>query len=120
MISAKYKENEQFELQFVWKIPNGDFVRAIYTVQVVALDHFLARYVIQLTDLKAGRQEDEQGVARTPEQFSREYWTYANELVGRKAKVAFEVDDGAPIRLRVDTLTRQHRFFTRLDEPEVD
>jgi hypothetical protein len=40
------------------------------------------------------------------------------ELIGKRVYLAFEVDDGRPIRLRLDTLTQEHSFFTRLDEEE--
>jgi hypothetical protein len=112
---ANYEPGATFPLQFVWQLPDGDFIRAIFDAEVLALDESLDRYLLRLTALKAGRQESATGEMRPREALSRDYWAMAGRLVGKRVYLAYEVDDGRPIRLRLDTLTLEHSFFTRLD-----
>lgn len=113
---ANHQPGDQFDIQFVWQLPDGDFIRAIFSMQVLALDEQLDRYLLQIGELKAGRQEDPTGEMRPVEALSKEYWAMVGALVGKRVYLAYEVDDGRPIRLRLDTLTLEHSFFTRLDE----
>ena len=115
MPDHNYERGDSFPVQFVWQIPDGDFIRAIFEAQVLALDFRLDRYRLRLTGLKAGRQEAPSGAMRARNELSREYWAMVGRLVGREILLAFEVDDGRPVRLRLDTLTLEHSFFTRLD-----
>jgi hypothetical protein len=115
---ANYQPGESFPIQFVWQLPHGDFIRAIFAADVLDLDFRLDRYLVRLSDLQAGRQEDATGTARERAELSREYWAMVGDLIGKRVYLAFEVDDGRPIRLRLDTLTQEHSFFTRLDEEE--
>lgn len=112
---ANHKAGDTFPVQFVWQLPNGDFVRAIFRARVVALDAQLDRYLLRLEELEAGRQERANGELRPKEQLSRHYWAMVGALTGKRVYLAYEVDDGRPIRLRLDTLTQEHSFFTRLD-----
>lgn len=109
-----YEVSQSFPIQFVWRLPDGDFIRAVFQATVLELDFSLDRYLLQLTALPAGRQESPTGEMRPPEQLSSEYWQMVGNLVGRKVYLAFEVDDGRPIRLRLDTLTGEHSFFRRV------
>ncbi|HZD11240.1 MAG TPA: hypothetical protein VE553_07845 [Candidatus Binatia bacterium] len=113
---ANYQRGEEFPVQFVWQLPDGDYVRAIFRAQVLALDSRLDRYLLRLAELEAGRQEDSAGKARAKDELSREYWAMVGALTGKRVYLAYEVDDGRPIRLRLDTLTQEHSFFTRLDD----
>lgn len=115
---ANYEPGESFAIQFVWQLPDGDFIRAIFEAEVEAHDFQLDRYLLRLADLKAGRQEDERGEMRPRDELSKQYWAMVGELIGKRVYLAFEVDDGRPLRLRLDTLTQEHHFFTRLDEEE--
>lgn len=116
MPDANFQPGETFSIHFVWQIPDGDFVRAVFTAEVEALDAQLDRYLLRLTGLRAGRQEDSRGEVRKKEELSRDYWAMVGALIGKRVYLAYEVDDGRPIRLRLDTLTQQHSFFTRLDK----
>ena len=115
---ANYEAGETFPIQFVWQLPDGDFIRAVFEAEVLALDFRLDRYLLRLRRLKAGRQESARGEMRPKEALSATYWAMVGELIGKRVHLAFEVDDGRPIRLRLDTLTQEHSFFTRLDEEE--
>ena len=116
MPDANYQPGESFPIQFVWELPDGDYVRAIFRAEVEKLDFSLDRYLVRLAELEAGRQENEAGEMRPKEQLSRAYWRMVGELVGKRVYLAYEVDDGRPIKLRLDTLTQEHSFFTRLDD----
>lgn len=113
---ANHDVGESFPIQFVWQLPDGDFVRAVFGASVLALDAQLDRYLLKLEDLEAGRQERSNGEARSKDEFSRPYWAMVGALIGKRVYLAYEVDDGRPIRLRLDTLTQEHSFFTRLDD----
>ncbi len=117
---ANHQPGDSFTIHFVWQLPDGDFIRAVFDAEVEALDEQLDRYLLRLAELRAGRQEDAQGAARAVDDFSRQYWTMVGALLGRRVYLAYEVDDGRPIRLRLDTLTLEHSFFTRLDPPVDD
>lgn len=118
MFEAEYRPGDTFPIQFVWQLPDGDFVRAVFDAEVLALDSQLDRYLLRLTGLRAGRQEDARGEMRPKESYSRTYWAMVGALIGKRVYLAYEVQDGRPIRLRLDTLTQDHAFFTRLDSPQ--
>lgn len=121
MVDARYNPGESFPLHFVWQIPNGDYVRAVFRAEVLAHDLSLDRYLLRLAELLSGRQETPQGEMRPKEELALPYWKMVTALIGKRVYLAFEVDDGRPILLRLDTLTQEHRFFTRLDdEPAPD
>jgi len=111
MIKPRYDLNDTFLLQFVWKLDSGDFLRAMFTVRVLEMDWDMLRYRISLETFDAGRQESSAG-----EGYAREDWAQVAQLVGKQIKVAYEVDDGRPIRLKAETLTGENRFFFRLVE----
>lgn len=115
IIPSKYTIGDQFQVQFVWQLPDMDFLRAVFQVQVETMDSESARYLVLLADFVAGRQESPTGEIRPLEAVDPDYWQLVRELVGRKANLAYEVDDGLPIRLRLPILTREHKFFTRYD-----
>lgn len=118
MIEANYKMGEQFDVQFVWRLSDGDYLRAIFKAEVVGFNPPMMRYVVRLAAFVAGRQENHAGEMRPREEMSATYWQLVQELVGRQVDLAYEADDGQPIQLRLPTLTRQHAFFTRYDEGE--
>jgi hypothetical protein len=116
MIEPTYQLNDTFPIHFVWKLANGDFLRAIFAARVLELDWEMLRYRIRLEEFTAGRQETASGDVRESEAYAREDWARVAQLVGRQIKVAFEVDDGRPIRLKPETLTGENRFFFRVGE----
>ena len=120
MSEARYQIGDTFGVQFVWRIPDGDFLRAIFEVEVLYRDQASGKYVLQLGEFAAARQESADGSTQRMEDLSREYWTLVAGLVGRKISLAFEADDGRPLWLRLETLTGEHDFFTRLDSFAAD
>ena len=120
MLIANYQPGDAFPVHFVWELPDGDYVRAIFEAEVEKLDFRLDRYLLRLRDLKAGRQETPSGEMRPKEELSLNYWAMVRDLIGKRVHLAFEADDGRPIKLRLDTLTQEHRFFTRLDHLEEE
>lgn len=116
MVEANYDIGESFKVHFVWRIPNGDFLRAIFLAEVQKLDSDSDKYVVLLRDFLAGRQEDSQGEMRPAEEVDRQQWQRVVKLAGRRISVAYEADDGRPLWLRLETLTGEHNFFSRLNE----
>lgn len=116
MPKAQYAVGESFRVQFVWKTPDGDFLRAIFDTEVLLLDPVSDKYVIRLTKFVAGRQEDNKGEARSVSELALDYWSLVNDLTGQKISLAFEAGDGRPLWLRLETLTGEHNFFRRLNE----
>ena len=116
MLDAKYEGGQTFNVQFVWRIEDGDFLRAIFQAEVLVLDSVSGKYVVALTKFLAGRQEDSEGAMRSVEEVTREYWAMVSGLTGRRISLAYEADDGRPLWLRLETLTGEHNFFSRLNE----
>ena len=84
------------------------------------MDEVSEKYVVRLKEFLAGRQEDSEGNMRPVEEVSHDYWALVAGLAGRKIAIAYEVDDGRPLWLRLETLTGEHNFFQRLNElPEA-
>lgn len=113
MLIARYDVGGKFPVQFVWQLPDGDFVRAIFEAEVLAIDSSLDRYRLLLARLLAGRQETPAGEMRPADGMSRDYWEMVGRLVGRQIYLAYEADDGRPLRLRLSTLTGEHSFFCK-------
>jgi hypothetical protein len=116
MLEANYEIGETFRVQFVWRLPDMDFLRAIFEAEVLHRDQISSKYVVRLTKFVAGRQETVDGTMRPLEEVAREYWELVDQLTGRKISLAFETDDGRPLWLRLETLTGEHNFFRRLNE----
>jgi hypothetical protein len=116
MVDANYEVGQSFNVQFVWRIENDDFLRAIFLAEVLMLDSESGKYVLLLKEFVAGRQEDAQGEMRLLEDVDRAYWAQVAGLAGRRISLAYEADDGRPLWLRLETLTGEHNFFSRLNE----
>jgi hypothetical protein len=118
---AHYDVGQSFQVQFIWRLPDKDFIRAIFRVEVLLQDDVSDKYVVRLNEFVAGRQETAAGETRDLDQVARGYWALVDGLVGRRISLAYEVDDGRPLWLRLDTLTGEHNFFRRLNElpPEL-
>jgi hypothetical protein len=117
MTQPTYQPGRTFSLQLVWQLPDGDFLRAIFEAEVLALDPSLDRYLLRLQRLVAGRQEAPDGTPRAEAELSSDYWPLVGRIIGKKIHIAYEAADGRPLRLRLATLTGEHTFFTRLDDP---
>lgn len=107
------KVGDKFPVQFVWQLPSGDFVRAIFDGVVVGLDREWDRYVLRLERLMAGLQENPAGKPRQQSDYTNEYWSKVGGIIGSTIYLAYEADDGRPIRLRLTTLTGEHTYFSR-------
>ncbi len=116
MIEAQHNAGDSFTVQLVWRLPDDDFIRALFEARVLALDAGLDRYLLRLERLVAGRQEMPDGRPRQMESLEGEYWQLVLGLVGKKIYLAYEVEDGRPLLLRLVTLTGEHTFFSRLDD----
>ncbi|MFN2207838.1 MAG: hypothetical protein ACK2UT_18090, partial [Candidatus Promineifilaceae bacterium] len=103
MPSAHYTVGEDFPLQFAWRLPEGDYIRAVFRAHILDTVPEADKYIVRLLELQAGRQEDEDGQLRPREQFSREYWSMVGDLVGRKITIAYEADDGRALHMRLAT-----------------
>ncbi len=113
MPQQNYQMGDSFRLQFVWQVPSRDYVRALFQVEITSLDLETQRYIVQIQQLLGKRQETAEGEARPAADLTPEYWQLVRELVGRKAAIAYEASSPQPIRLRYETLTREHHYFTR-------
>jgi hypothetical protein len=118
MPAANHQVGESFTVQFVWQLPEGDYIRAVFAAQVLELIPAADKYIVRLTKLVAGRQESATGVMRPIEEVSRDYWGLVGELVGNKLTIAYEAEDGRAIHLRLATLTGEHNYFTRFAQIE--
>lgn len=107
---------ESFRVQFVWQIPEGDYLRAIFEAEILNRDHSAEKYMLRLTEFLAGRQETADGEMRPVEEVSRDYWAMVDSLVGRVVLIAYEAADGRPLHLRFATLTGEHNFFHRFEK----
>ena len=116
MNGANYAVGNTFHIQFVWRIPSEDYLRAIFSAEVLTLDDLSNKYVVLLVEFMAGRQESSKGEMRAVDEVARDYWSLVAGLGGRKIAVAYEADDGRALWLRLETLTGEHNFFSRLNE----
>jgi hypothetical protein len=119
MPDARYQPGQSFALQFAWRLPEGDYVRAIYQADVLELAPTADKYIVRLSKLLAGREDDAEGAVKPLESLAGPYWDLARGLVDRKITIAYEADDGRPLYLRLATLTGEHNFFTRYEDAEV-
>ncbi|MFT5195846.1 MAG: hypothetical protein ACI9EW_001594 [Cellvibrionaceae bacterium] len=120
MPKANYEVGKSFHIHFVWKLPNEHYIRALFKAVVLDIDLIADRYLIRLQNLLGKKEEDEAGNGLVEEMHTEEYWQMVYKLISRKAHVAFEVDDGRPLYLRLPTLTLEHKFFTRYSELDDD
>ncbi|MBK8984882.1 MAG: hypothetical protein IPM39_02185 [Chloroflexi bacterium] len=116
MPEAHYNIGDTFPAQFAWHLPGGDYLRAVFTAEVLAIVASADKYVVRLVALVAGRQENENGVLRPTEEFSRDYWALVGQLIGRRITIAFEADDGRAVHFRLETLTGEHNYFYRFPD----
>jgi hypothetical protein len=119
MPKANYKIGESFTLQFAWKLPQGDYLRAVFDAEVLDTVTAADKYIVRLNKLIAGRQESKDGDMRDKEALSQKYWAMVGQLIGNKVTVAYEVDNGHALHMRLATLTGEHNFFTRYEKMDA-
>lgn len=113
MPEAKRKVGEWFPVQFVWKLPDGDYIRAVFRAEILDLIPAADKYLVRLEALLAGRQETQDGEMRPKEEMTIPYWVLVRQIIGNQVTLAFEVEDGRPLHMRLTTLIGEHDFFTR-------
>jgi len=118
MTQAKHNIGDFFIIQFVWTLPDGDFIRTLFKAEVLDIIPSADKYMVQLVELIAGSQEDKKGIGRDKPDFNKAYWRLVVELIGNRVTVAWEVEDGRPLHMRLATLTGEHDFFTRYNRPQ--
>lgn len=116
MPEAHYNIGETFPAQFAWRLPDGDYLRAVFKAEVVGVVEAADKYVVRLLELIAGRQENADGELRPTGDFNQEYWALVGRLIGRRITIAFEADDGRAVHFRLETLTGDHNYFYRFPD----
>ena len=119
MTDAHYQPGQTFNLQFAWRLPEGDYLRAVFEAEVIDLVPAADKYVIRLRRLLAGREDDADGAVKPLSALEGEYWELVGGLTGRTLTIAYEADDGRPLYLRLATLTGEHNFFSRYEDAAV-
>ncbi len=113
MPEAKRTVGEWFAVQFVWKLPDGDYIRAVFRAEILDTIPAADKYLVRLAELLAGRQEDKDGVMRPKEEMTIPYWVLVRQIIGNQVTLAYEVEDGRALHMRLTTLIGEHDFFTR-------
>ena len=119
MPEAHYQPGQSFTLQFAWRLPPGDYLRAIFQADVVELVPGADKYIIRLNRLLAGREDDAEGQVKALDALEGEYWDLVRGLTGRTITIAYEADNGRPLYLRLATLSGEHNFFSRYEDAAV-
>lgn len=119
MPEAHYQPGESFAVQFAWRLPGGDYLRAVFKADVQELVPSADKYVVRLSELIAGREDDPSGAPKPAAALSRGYWDLVGKLIGRRITLAYEADDGRALYMRLATLTGEHNYFTRYEDAEV-
>lgn len=104
---------DSYQVQLVWKLPDFDFMRAVYQVTVCEIDRFEERYLVKIDGLAGGVQEAPDGSPRPPEEMTKQLWRHVVDFVGNYIRLPYESTDGRPLHLKFATLSGQHSFFTR-------
>ncbi|HNS38692.1 MAG: hypothetical protein LC131_10670 [Anaerolineae bacterium] len=119
MPEAHYEPGQSFPLQFAWRMPDGEYLRAVFRADVLELVPGADKYIVRLSEFLAGREDDNEGNVKPLESLEGEYWDMVRGLDGRTITIAYEADDGHPLYMRLATLTGEHNFFTRHEDVEV-
>ncbi len=116
--TAQHTVGDTFSIQFAWRLPNDNYLRAIFEAEVLELATTADKYIVRLNKLIAGRQETKDGDMRSIEEHSQEYWGMVSKLISNKVQIAYEVQDGRAVHMRLATLTGEHNFFSRYEKLE--
>lgn len=111
-----YQPTESFHVQFVWKLPEGGYIRARFEAEVLSLDQHAMKYFVHLRKFAGGWEESADGEHVAREAISRSYWQRVAGIEGKRVELAFEASDGRPLMMRLTTLTGEHNFFHRHSE----
>ena len=119
MPEAHYRTGQSFPVQFAWRLPDGEYLRAVFQADVLELVATANKYVTRLSYLLAGREETTNGEPKPAEALTRTYWDLVGALIGRTITLPYEADDGRALYLRLETLTGEHNYFTRYEDAQV-
>lgn len=119
MPEAHYAVGESFSLHFAWRLPEGEYVRAVFQADVLDLVPGADKYIVRLAQLLGRREETAEGDLKPAEQWTNAYWELVDGLIGRKISVAYEADNSRALYLRLATLTGEHNYFSRFENAEV-
>ncbi|MCP4358784.1 MAG: hypothetical protein GY796_12260 [Chloroflexi bacterium] len=119
MNQSTFQKGDICAIQFVWRLPDGDYMRAVFKAEVLAVIDVAEKYMVRLTELLVGSQESSAGEGRDKEEYDRNYWALVVDLIGNKLTVAWEAADDRPLHMRLATLTGEHDFFTRYTRMEL-
>lgn len=108
---------DTFIIQFVWRLPNNDYMRTLFKAEVIDIIDVAEKYMVRLSELLAGSQESSTGEGLDKAAYDKPYWALVAQLVGRRVTVAWEAADGRALFMRLATLTGEHDFFTRHNLP---
>jgi hypothetical protein len=107
---------EMVTVQFACRIPEGDYLRALFNAQIMLVEQKSEKYVVRLDEWLAGRQESSDGQMRPLADVSRDYWALVARLSGQRISLSFEASSAKALWLRLETLTGEHNYFRRLNE----
>ncbi len=116
---AHYQPGQSFPVQFAWRLPDGEYLRAVFQADVKELVPAANKYVVHLSQLLAGREETADGESKPVEALSRAYWELVGQLIGRTITLPYEADDNRALYLRLETLTGEHNYFSRYEDAQV-
>lgn len=115
-MTPSYSVGDHFNVQFVWRLPDDDYLRAVFEVAVVEVHLHEQRYLVALTRLLGGIQEAPDGSYRPKEQFTRPLWAKIVAFTDSRVLVAYEAAT-QPLYMRYATLIGEHTYFTRHNKP---
>lgn len=107
---------DTFILQFVWRLPNNDYIRTLFKVEILDIIDVAEKYMVRLSEIVAGSQESSTGEPRDKADFDKVYWSLVTQLIGQRVTIAWEAADGRALFMRLATLTGEHDFFTRYNK----
>ena len=116
---AHYQPGQSFPVHFAWRLPDGEYLRAVFQADVLELVAAANKYVARLSVLLAGREETTDGQPKPAAALTRVYWDLVGKLIGRTITLAYEADDGRALYMRLETLTGEHNYFSRYEDADV-
>jgi len=116
---AHYQPGQSFPVHFAWRLPDGEYLRAVFQADVLELVAAANKYVARLSVLLAGREETTDGQPKPAAALTRVYWDLVGKLIGRTITLPYEADDGRALYLRLETLTGEHNYFSRYEDAQV-
>ena len=108
-----HQPGDTVQIQFVWRLPDDDYLRAVFQAEIIAVQSFADRYLLQLTRLQGGLQEAQDGKPRPADEMNANEWARVVGLIGKQVRLAYEATDGRPLYMRYETLSGAHNFFHR-------